>query len=328
MKAAMIGRDAEVFARVYAQRQRTAIAERVELLPDVCTDVSTGALKDAEILFSTWGMPSLSEAEIREFLPKAKYLFYAAGSVQPFARPFLRCGVRVFSAWQANAVPVVQYTFAQIVLALKGYFTVQQKTRTDRTAAKAAFAQYPGVFDAKVGLLGCGAIGSRLAQMLRQLDVEVLVYDPFLPESRARELGVRPAGMEEIFAGCDVVSNHLANLPETVGIIRREHLLSMKPCSTFINTGRGPQLSENDLHDMLTADPTRTALIDVMTDEENSDTNPLNRLENCFITPHIAGSSGNEVRRMADYMITALDCVLRGEACGYEVTAEMLETMA
>ena len=248
--------------------------------------------------------------------------------MQSFARPFLESGVRVFSAWQANAVPVVQYTFAQIVLALTGYFAVQPLTRTDRAAAGKLFASYPGIFDVKVGLLGCGAIGSRLAEMLKQLDVEVLAYDPFLSEERARELNVRKADMAEIFAECEVVSNHLANLPETQGIIGREHLLSMKPYSTFINTGRGPQLDEKDLFDMLTLDPTRTALLDVMTEEHLSDTNPLNTLPNCLITPHIAGSSGLEVRRMADYMIEAFDCFVSESVCSYEVNLEMLRTMA
>ena len=317
MKAGFLAQDPQTLLRVYGPRQTKELKARLDMIPDICTDVRSGELKEAEAIFSTWTMPACTPEEIREYLPNAKYLFYAAGSVQTFARPFLESGVRVFSAWQANAVPVVQYTFAQIILALKGYFSVQRKTRTDRAAAKERFLNYPGVFDAKVGLLGCGAIGSRLAQMLRQLDVEVMVFDPFLSEARAAELGVKRAEMDEIFAGCDVVSNHLANLPETVGIIRREHLLSMKPYATFINTGRGPQLNEQDLYDMLTADDTRTALIDVLTEEEDSDKNPLNRLENCLITPHIAGSSGNEVRRMADYMIEALECVLSGPECSY-----------
>lgn len=324
MIAAFVGANPETFDRVYAEKQRCRIAACTGLLPGVFTDIHDPRLRDVEIIFSTWGMPAPTEEEIRECLPKLKYVFYAAGSVQAFARPFLKCGVRVFSAWQANAVPVVQYAFAQIVLALKGYFPAQAKTRTNRAEA----AHYPGVFDVKVGLLGCGAIGSRLAQMLGQLDVEVWVFDPFLSDERAAQLGVKKCEMAEIFAQCDVVSNHLANLPATVGIIRREYLLSMKPYSTFINTGRGPQLDERDLYDMLTLDPTRWALLDVMTDEAHSDSNILNTLPNCLITPHIAGSTGFEVRRMADYMADACEKVLRGEACDYEVSEKMLDTMA
>ncbi len=328
MKGCYMSANPETLRRVYAAAQMRALTERVEIWDDVITHPEDSRLAEAEVIFSTWGMPTCTADQIRRCMPKLKAVFYAAGSVQSFARPFIESGVRVFSAWQANAVPVVQYTFAQIILALKGYFAVQPLTRTSRAQAGELFNKYPGVFDVKVGLLGCGAIGSRLAEMLKLLDVEVLAYDPFLSEERARELNVRKADMAEIFAECEVVSNHLANLPETLGIVKREYLLSMKPYSTFINTGRGPQLDEKDLFDMLTFDSTRTALLDVMTEEHLSDTNPLNALPNCLITPHIAGSSGLEVRRMADYMIEAVDCFASGKACGYEVSLEMLKTMA
>lgn len=328
MKAAFVGSSPEMFDRVYGAKQRAELAKRTDLLPGVILEIDDPALRDVEAIFSTWGMPSPSKEEICAHLPNLKYVFYAAGSVQAFVRPFLNCGVRVFSAWQANAVPVVQFAFAQILLALKGYFPAQAETRRSRVHASEIAVQYPGVFDAKVGLLGCGAIGSRLAEMMKQLDVEVWVFDPFLSDERAAALNVRSCGIEEIFAECNVVSNHLANLPATVGIIKREHLLSMKPYSTFINTGRGPQLDERDLYDMLILDPTRWALLDVMTEEQYSDANPLNALPNCLITPHIAGSSGNEVRRMADYMLEAFDCVSSGKPCSCEVHEKMLETMA
>lgn len=328
MKAAFLGANPATFERVYAEKQMKELQQTVELLPGVFTDFRDERLKDVEAVFSTWGMPSPNEAEIREYLPSLKYVFYAAGTVQGFARPFLGCGVRVFSAWQANAVPVVQFAFAQILLSLKGFFPAQHLTKESRARAAEVQSHYPGVFDAKVGLLGCGAIGSRVAEMLKATDVEVWAFDPFLSDGRAQELGVEKHSLDEIFARCDVVSNHLANLPATVGIIRREHLLSMKPYSTFINTGRGPQLDEKDLFDMLTLDPTRRALLDVMTDEGHSDTNPLNALPNCQITPHIAGSTGNEVRRMAEYMIGECRRILAGEACCYEVSESMLATMA
>ena len=64
----------------------------------------------------------LTEEQIAEYLPSLKAVFYAAGSVQAFARPFLNRGIQVFSAWAANAVPVAEYTVAQIILAGKGFY--------------------------------------------------------------------------------------------------------------------------------------------------------------------------------------------------------------
>ncbi|MBQ4089698.1 MAG: glycerate dehydrogenase [Clostridia bacterium] len=284
--------------------------------------------RTAEVIFSTWGMPKVAYDEILEVFPELKAVFYGAGSVQAFAEPFIRRGIDVFSAWQANAVPVAEYTLAQILLASKGFFTVQQRCRTSRTASNELSANYPGMYDIRVGLLGLGAVGGAVAKLLKGFNCEVLAYDPFASDEKMEALGARRADMAEIFASCDIVSNHLANLPETKGIITREHIFALKLYSTFINTGRGPQLSEEDLYDKLRADETVTALLDVLTDEQYSDTNPLNTLPNCFITPHIAGSKGNEVRRMAQYMIEEYGRWQRGEALNWRVTADMLATMA
>ena len=330
MKSILISMAPETLPKVYDEEARSRIQSATEYLGEITSaeQFDSAAARDAEIAFSTWGMPSLSDEELNRYFPNLKAVFYAAGSVQAFAQPLLRSGVRGFSAWQANAVPVAEFTFAQILLSLKGYFQVQPLTRRDRAAGSERFTQYTGNYRAKVGLLGCGAVGRRVAQRLKSTDLEVWAYDPFLSDEAARELNVVKKDMADIFAQCDVVSNHLANLPATVGIMKRAYFLSMKPFATFINTGRGPQLDERDLYDALTAVPTRTALLDVMTDEGNSVTNPLNALPNCLITPHIAGSAGQELWRMAEYMVDEFERMRRGEKCPYEVTEEMLKTMA
>ena len=184
------------------------------------------------------------------------------------------------------------------------------------------------MYDIKIVMLGLGAIGAKVAEMLKDYDVEVLAFDPFAADEKMAKLGAKRASMDEIFAECDIVSNHLANRPETQKIIKREHFFSMRDRSTFINTGRGMQLDEGDLYDMLREKPTVTAVLDVLIDEENSNSNPLNDLPNCFITPHIAGSMGNEVRRMAEYMAEECALWLKGDKTRFEVTMDMLRTMA
>lgn len=332
MKGIFLAANENIVRRVYAPKQMARLRGLVELdetvYPSLQAVCEAGA-NDADCIFSTWSMIGISEEEISRYLPSLKAVFYAAGSVQSFARPFLNSGVRVFSGWNANGTSVAQFTFAQILLSAKGFVRVRQAMDEEgRAASRKLFEQYPGAYDIKVGLLGCGAIGSQVAEMLKNTDCETWVFDPFLPEERARELGVRVTDMADIFRNCHVISNHLANLPSTQGIIKREHLMSMRPYSTFINTGRGEQLNEQDLHDALTEDPTRTALLDVMTDEDDSDSKALTHLPNCFVTPHMAGACGQEVRRMADRIADALEMYLAGEKSPAEVTMKMLETMA
>ena len=79
---------------------------------------------------------------------------------------------------------------------------------------------------------------------------------------------------------------------------------------------------------MAAACPDRTAVLDVVDPEPPVDPDAFRRLDNVFLTPHIAGSLGHEVRRMARYMLEELDRCLAGERLQYEVTAEMLKTMA
>lgn len=284
---------------------------------------------DTEFIFSTWGMPSFTEAEIKACLPSLKCVFYAAGSVQSFARPFLNCGVKVFSAWAANAVPVAEYTVAQIILAGKDFFCQSRLlSQEDRAAADSRRGSHIGNYRKKVGLIGCGMIGALVAEMLKQYDLDVLAFDPFMSPEKAARLGVTPCSLDELFGTCSVVSNHLANNPQTRKMLTYKHFYSMPPYATFINTGRGAQVEEDDLVRTLMERPDLVAILDVTDPEPSPVGHPFYSLPNCFMTPHIAGSLGGEVVRMAEYMVDEYEKYVAGEPCKYEVTLKMLETMA
>lgn len=319
-------------ARVYSEDIKQRIRERGEL-PDFI--VGKGDLKkredylrDVEIIFSTWGMPSLSEDEIKRYFPKLKAVLYAAGTVQKFASDFLEQGVKVSSAWKANAVPVAEFTFAQIILAQKGYFQASAKVKKNQAAAYLHHYRQPGNYKTKIGIIGAGAIGSLVCEKLKTLECEVYVYDPFLSEERAKELGVSLADLETVFSSCDVISNHLANKKELTGVLNYSLFSKMKPRATFINTGRGDQVVEKDLARAMREERSRTALLDVTSSDIITRANPMTRQKNIIQSPHIAGSSGHEVWRMAEYMIEEYDRLKNGEPLKHEVTINMLATMA
>lgn len=285
-------------------------------------------LADCEVGFATWGMPAFTKDEIKKYLPKLRILFYSAGTVQYFARPFLECGVRIVSAYAANAVPVAEYTFAQITLAAKGYFQAAKKYRPLLPVSYIRANRYPGNYKIKIGLIGLGAIGSAVAQKLKALDAEVLACDPFASTEKAEKCGVRLVSMETLFSECDVISNHLANKKELNNYIDGRYFKLMKPHSAFINTGRGAQVNEYALAAHLWAHPSCTAIIDVLKCDWLPYVSPLFWCHNAVLTPHIAGSTGKEPQRMALYMINELENYLNGKPLQYEVTAEMLKTMA
>lgn len=334
MKTSIFLGDERVF-RIYHGDCFAALQKEAELEPTLYTkdDVlkDPQAFSKVENIFTTWGMPAFTEEEIRTAFPSLKAVYYAAGSVRYFAAPFLSCGVRVHSAWAANAVPVAEYTTAQILLANKGFFKscrLCSKERALRDEAKRYAEEKSGNFDASIGIIGAGMIGKMVIRALKSYDLKVLAYDKFLSKEELAALGAEKVTLDALFSRCDTISNHIANLPETVGMLRYEHFSRMKKNATFINTGRGAQVIEEDLLRALLEEPDRTAILDVTDPEPPFENSKLYNLPNVFLTPHIAGSSGNEVRRMGEYMLEEYRRGARNERFLYEVTPKMLETMA
>ena len=326
MKYLLFGRSYETLESVY---EDSILNDGVYRTYDEVIDENI-VYDDVEYIFSTWGMAQFNESEIKRYFPSLKCVFYGAGSVQYFARPFLNCGVRVFSAWGANAIPVAEYTVSQIILANKGFFKLQNLYRErGRAEALEVVNKYPGNFRTKVGILGCGMIGSMIIEMLESFDFEILVYDPFLSNERAKEMGVKKVELNTVFEECQTISNHIAKNERTNGLIKYEHLSKMRDYTTFINTARGTIVDEEGLKRAMRENKTLVALIDVLDPDENRDvSDDIFKVENIIITPHIAGSHTNEIARMGQYMEDEYHRVLKNEKCRWEGKLKDLEKMA
>ncbi|NLK38849.1 MAG: hydroxyacid dehydrogenase [Clostridiales bacterium] len=322
--------DEQQIRRVYSQEMIDFLLKDAGLNPTVFSGQSEGEFPNIEYIFSTWGMPTYSKEDIARRFPSLKAVFYAAGSVQSFALPFLENGVKVFSAWAANAVPVAEYTTGQIILANKGYFQAERAFRATKSKkeARERIKGCPGNYGCKVGIIGAGMIGSLVCERLKAFNLKVLVFDPFLSQERAEQLGVELSSLERVFGECQTVSNHLANNRQTVGMINGALLSLMRPYATFINTGRGAQVVEDDLIRVLAERKDLTAVLDVTFPEPPTPDSGLYSLDNVFLTPHIAGSSGEEVQRMAAFMLEEYVSFSSNKQTRYEITAKMLETMA
>ena len=285
--------------------------------------------KEVTFIFSTWDMPIFTKDEIQEYLPSLKAIFYAAGTVRYFAQQFINQGIRVFSAAKSNAIPVAEFVSAQILLANKGYFQAQKEYkkpfwRFSFNKARNYSLQKKGNYNAKIGIIGCGAIGVRVVDFLKPYKLDIIIYDPFLSDKRIQELGAKRADLIGIFTNSDVISNHLPDITETKGIINRKLLSLMKENATFINTGRGAQIIEKDLAKIMRKKPNACALLDVTIKEPVWPWSPLLRRKNIFMTPHIAGSLACENDRMAEYMLTAYLNTLAGNTDISEVSIDEL----
>lgn len=319
--------------RVYGNSVKSRIEQQIgvtQVFTKADVLAKPKAFSKTRFIFSTWGMPKFTEEEISVCFPSLECIFYAAGTVQAFARPFLQRGVRIVSAWAANAVPVAEVTVSQIILANKGYFAAcpAYSQNTPHPPVGGIDSIYPGSFDTLVGIIGAGKVGSLVIRMLQAHRLKVLVYDPFLSAKRSQELGAEPASLERIFSECQVISNHMANNAQTVGMLNKKLFSLMRPTATFINTGRGAQVVEEDLVQAMQERPYAAALLDVTYPEPPEADSLLYRQPNIFLSPHLADSSGNEVMRMAEYVLDEYDRMQNALPLRYEVTMDMLNSMA
>lgn len=288
---------------------------------------------ECRYIFSTWGMPDLNESDIKKYFKKCEVIFYGAGSVQYFARNYLKSGIKITSAWVANGIPVAEYAVSQMLLACKGYYKLIGRIKKPEdwwNLNRINGGNYKGNYNTKIGILGAGTIGKRVISYLQKLGIktEILVYDPYLSDENAENMNVKKASLEEIFKTCNVISNHVANLPATVGMINKNHFDLMQDHSTFINTGRGAQIVESDMINALKNNKTLTALLDVTEPEPPETGSELYNLENVILTPHIAGVIGNELHRLSDFMYGEYKLYESEKKLNYEVTLDMLEYMA
>lgn len=326
--SALFGSD-DALERVYGKGRRKKIEGCTQLYAsnvnrdNFCEHAPN--LGEVEAIFSTWGMPLLSPEQLNS-MPRLGAVFFAGGSVQHFARPLLERGIVVVSAWQANAIPVSEFTLAQILLATKGYFRNSHGYASPSQCL--TDPHFKGNFGETVAILGAGAIGRRVIELLRPFNLKVIVFDPFLNEEAAVTLGVEKVTLEAAFERAYVVSNHLADLPETVGLLNGGLFERMRPNGTFINTGRGRTVDEEALIRTLQAQPDITALLDVTYPEPPVAGSLFYTLSNAHLSTHIAGSIGDELARMADYCLEEFMSWEKNAPLKYAVSLAMLETMA
>ena len=175
-KAVFLSDSRERVASVYDSNVEIMqkLTSELEFLPEVINLNNIEKFRDftneCRYIFSTWGMLALKENDIAKYFNKCEVVFYGAGSVQYFAREYLKRGIKISSSWVENGVPVAEFAVSQILLSCKGYFRIAGKVKKPEDWWKMSRdngENYKGNYNSKIGILGAGTIGKRIISYLK-----------------------------------------------------------------------------------------------------------------------------------------------------------------
>ena len=263
-------------------------------------------LAETEVLITGWGCARIDESALAR-MPRLHAVLHAAGSIRSLISPAAwERGLLVTNAAVANAQPVAEFTLAAVIFAAKNAFGARDHYRAAHDYQSAEQTATIGTYGRRLGVIGASKVGRRVLELVRPLDLDVSVSDPYLDPAQAAELGARPLELDELLATCDIISLHAPDLPSTRHLIDRRRLALIPDGACFINTARGGIVDEQALTEELLSGRIN-AMLDVTDVEPLPADSPLYRLPNVFLTPHVAGSLGNELARLGTAAVTELE---------------------
>jgi D-3-phosphoglycerate dehydrogenase len=188
-------------------------------------------------------------------------------------------GISVTNTPAVSAVAVAEHTLALIFAAARQTVNIDRAVR----AGEWPRAMVQQLHGKTLGVIGTGAIGREVARLGAGIGMNVIAW------SFNKRGDYAWVTLEDLFRRADVVSVHVRQSPETLGMIRAEHFAMMKPSAIFINTARGRIVVEQDLVEALHSKRIAGAGLDVFETEPLPSESPLRLLPNVVLTPHAAG---------------------------------------
>ncbi|MFI5294676.1 MAG: phosphoglycerate dehydrogenase [Thermodesulfovibrionales bacterium] len=217
-------------------------------------------------------------------------------------------GIVVMNTPGGNTMTTAEHSIAMLFSVAR---LIPQATASMK-AGKWEKKKFMGVelFHKTLGIVGLGNIGSQVAKKAQGLEMNVIAYDPFLSEDKAKATGIRKVSLDELFAQSDFITIHTPMTAETKGVINSKTISRMKDGVRIINCARGGIINEADLYEALKSGKVAGAALDVF-EKEPPENNPLLTLDNVVCTPHL-GASTEEAQenvavavaeQIADYLV-------------------------
>ncbi len=183
---------------------------------------------------------------------------------------------------------------------------------------------YPGIV---LGIIGLGRIGSRIAMLMRPWGMKMIGYDPYVPDSKFEEFGVRRVDLPTLLRESDVVTLHVVLNKETRHMISGPQLAMMKPTAILVNTSRGFCVDERALIETLQKGQIAGAALDVFEHEPLALESRLRKLgDKVLLSPHMVSSNlGSGLGPGIRWATQSVLCALRGEVPDNVYNKEVIE---
>ncbi len=269
----------------------------VDYLPDVGKDKE----KLLEIIGQYDGLAIRSATKVTEKIVKAarnlKVVGRAGIGVDNVDIPAATArGIIVMNTPFGNSITTAEHAISLMLALARQIPEADASTR----ASKWEKSRFMGVeVTSKIlGLIGCGNIGSIVADRAQGLRMKVIAFDPFLTPERALELGVEKVELDDLLARADFISLHTPLIDATRNILDAGAFKKMKPGMRIINCARGGLIDEAALADALASGIVKGAALDVF-ESEPARNNPLFEMENVICTPHLGASTSEAQENVA-----------------------------
>jgi D-3-phosphoglycerate dehydrogenase len=230
-------------------------------------------------------------------------------------------GVQVCNTPGRNAAATAEYTVGMMLSAMRRIPETSAALAQGRWAGE--FYTYdncgPGLDGARVGLIGCGAVGSRVARALTALGAQVHLYDPYAEPELLRAVGTPVSDLEKLLRISDVLSLHARLTPQTRGLLGARELALLPAGAVVVNCARGALLDEGALCDALGSGHLAAAALDVFADEPPPADSPLRTAPRLVMTPHLAGANTSVAHNAARIAAAEVGRFLRGEPLAHRV---------
>lgn len=279
-------------------------------------------LRDCDIGVGSWGTP-YPDATLVPACPRLRLWVHAAGTVKHMFGPHLAArNITIASCAPAIADNVAATTVGLAIVAVK---RAVENALANRSGHAPAPADSRNLWACTVGVIGASQVGRRVIRLLQPFGCAMLLYDPYVPEREASEMGVAlKRDLTALCAESDVVTLHAPSLPSTRHMLGAAQFQAMRDGAVFINTARGACVDEA----ALVAECRKgriTAWLDVTDPEPAPADSPLRRLPNVFLMSHMAGGADWRIGRQ---VVDDIEAFLRGASPKMAVTADMLDRLA